>query len=204
MKKALIVVDVQNDFCPGGSLAVQDGDKVVPIINKMIPEFDLVIFTMDWHPKNSDAFASNYKGKKPFDKYINAQGEDDVLWPAHCVQDTIGAELHKDLDLSLIKGDFYFFKKGLNKDEHPYSGFGADGLLDFLTERGVTETYITGLATDYCVKATALDSVKNHFITKVVWDATRGIADDLGPTMNELFNNGVILIDYEYFQSGEK
>lgn len=199
MKKALIVVDVQNDFCPGGSLAVPNGDEVVNVINNMLPEFDLVIFTMDWHPENSHAFASNYKGKKPFDKYTNAQGVDDVLWPPHCVQNTHGAELHKDLNLSLINGDFYFFKKGLEPNDHPYSGFGAEDLLEFLKERGVTDTYITGLATDYCVKATALDSVKNGFNTKVVWDATRGIADDLGPTMNELFNEGAILIDYEYF-----
>jgi len=201
MKRALIVVDVQKDFCPGGSLAVPNGDEVVPIINNMLSEFDLVIFTMDWHPNGMDAFASTYHGKKPFDKYTNKDGVVDVLWPDHCVQNTVGAELHDGLKLDSVKGEMYIFKKGLKKDEHPYSGFGADGLLEFLQEKGITDLYITGLATDYCVKDTALDAVKNGFTTKLVWDATRGISDDLSLTMNELFNNGVTLIDYEFFLS---
>lgn len=199
MKKALIVVDVQNDFCPSGSLAVSNGDEIIPIINNMLPEFDLVIFTMDWHPEGMEAFASTYNGKKPFDKYTNKDGIEDVLWPDHCVQNTKGAELHQGLKLESIKGGMYIFKKGIKTDEHPYSGFGADGMLEFLKERDITDLYITGLATDYCVKDTALDAVKNGFNTKFVWDATRGIADDLGPTMRELFDKGVNVIDYLYF-----
>ena len=165
----------------------------------MLPEFDLVIFTMDWHPNGMDAFASTYKGKKPFDKYTNKNGIEDVLWPDHCVQDTVGAQLHDNLDFGKIKGEMYIFKKGLEKNKHPYSGFGADGLIEFLKERDITDLYITGLATDYCVKDTALDGVKNGFKTNLVWDATRGIADDLGPTMLELFDNDVNVIDYLYF-----
>lgn len=202
--KALIVVDLQNDFCPGGSLAVPNGDEIIPIINNLLPEFDLVIFTMDWHPVKMSAFASNHKNKKPFETYKNKNGVEDVLWPAHCVQDTVGAEINKRVDLSLIKDKFYFFKKGLEKDFHPYSGFGANGLLEFLKENNVDETYIAGLATDYCVKDTAIDSVKFGFKTNLIWDATRGIADNLGPTLHELFENDVNVIDYQYYLDGKR
>lgn len=197
--KALIVVDVQNDFCPGGSLAVPNGDEVIPVINKLLPHFDMVILTMDWHSPDMLAFASNQKDGKVFGEYINSQGKKDVLWPDHCVANTVGAEIHKDIDLKLTSGNVYIFKKGIEKDDHPYSGFGANGLISFLVERGVTETFITGLATDYCVKDTALDSVKYGYKTNMIWDATRGIADDLGPTLKELFDNDVNVIDYEYF-----
>jgi nicotinamidase/pyrazinamidase len=194
--KTLIVVDVQNDFCPGGSLAVKNGDEVVPIINKLLPKFDLVIFTQDWHDPNMVAFASSHKDKNPFDLYIKENGTTDVLWPDHCVADTFGAEIHKDINYSLIKGDFYFFKKGLTKDNHPYSGFGAEGLLDFLKSKGVTETYVTGLATDYCVKDTCLDSSKYDFDTYLVEDAAKGITDDLTETYNILIDNGVFIINH--------
>ena len=207
--KALIVVDVQYDFCPvsdedyknglGGALAVHDGNGVVPVINSLLPKFDLVIFTKDWHPKNMVAFAPNHKGKVPFDTYTNKDGVVDVLWPIHCVNNTRGAELHDDIDLNLIKGDFYIFKKGTKKNEHPYSGFGAEGLSDFLKEKGVTETVIAGLATDFCVKDTVLDSVKEGFDTTVIWDGCRGISDDLTPVLNEFFDIGANVIDSELF-----
>lgn len=195
--KALIVVDVQNDFCPGGSLAVPKGDEVIPIINTLLPKFDLVIFTMDWHTTNMDAFASSYPDKKPFDSYKNKDGKVDVLWPNHCVGDTFGAEIHKDIDYSLINGDFYFFKKGLVKDSHPYSGFGADGLLELLKSKGVTETYITGLATDYCVKDTCLDSSKYGFDTYLIQDAARGISSDLKSTYDTLTDKDVFIINHK-------
>ena len=210
-RKALIVVDAQYDFMPaseedykngmGGALAVKEGDKIVPIINKLLPEFDLVIFTKDWHPAGMKAFASSYKTKKPFDTY-KVKGVEDTLWPDHCVQNSRGAELHDDIDFSLINGDFYIFKKGMDKNSHPYSGFGAEGLEEFLKERGVEELYVVGLATDYCVKDTVLDAVKFGFETTVVWDGCRGIAEDLTQTLNEFFDAGANVIDSEYFIKG--
>jgi len=207
--KALIVVDAQYDFFvvskedyengKGGALAVPDSPGIIPVINALLPKFDLIIFTKDWHPKNMSAFASNHKGKVPFDVYVNKNGVKDTLWPAHCVNNTRGAELHDDINLDLIKGDFYIFKKGTKKNHHPYSGFGADGLEDFLKEKGVTETVICGLATDYCVRDTVLDSVKKGFNTTVIWDGCRGIADDLTHTLNLFFNEGVNVIDLELF-----
>lgn len=200
MKRALIVVDVQNDFCKGGKLEVPQGDEVVEVVNKLLPKFETVIFTKDFHPENMECFASNYVGKKQGDIFTNAQGKVDVLWNPHCIENTTGAELHKDINFKLINGNYYFFNKGIKKDYHPYSGFGADGLLEFLKQKNIEELYIVGLATDYCVKETAIDAVKNEFDTKVIWDATRGIADDLSDIMYDMFNSGVTVVDYEWFE----
>jgi nicotinamidase/pyrazinamidase len=198
--KALIVVDVQNDFCPEGALAVPFGDEVVYVINSILPEFDIIIFTKDWHPDKMETFASYHKGKNPLDTVVLKNGQTDTLWPDHCVAETKGAELHDDIDFGVIKGDFYIFKKGLEiEGGHMYSGFDADGLADFLRDKGVTEVYITGLATDYCVKSTALDAVKEGFKTNLIWDACRGIADDLTPVLNELFDKDVNIIDSDLF-----
>ena len=106
-QKALIVVDIQNDFCPGGALAVSDGDKIIPIVNDLLAKFNLVIFTKDWHPANHLSFASAHEGKEPYDSYNG-----NVLWPDHCVENTPGAELHPDLDLTKCQKDFYIFKNG--------------------------------------------------------------------------------------------
>jgi nicotinamidase/pyrazinamidase len=207
-KKALIVVDAQYDFMPvskedyengmGGALAVKEGDQIIPVINELLKNFDLVIFTKDWHPIGMNAFASSHKSKKPFDTY-EVNGVSDTLWPDHCVQNTMGAEIHKDIDFSLIKGDFYIFKKGLDKNCHPYSGFGAEGLLEFLQERKVEELVIVGLATDFCVKDTVLDSVKYGFKTTVIWDGCRGILEDLTSTLDTFFDAGVNVTDLEEF-----
>jgi nicotinamidase/pyrazinamidase len=182
--KALIVVDIQKDFCPGGSLAVKDGDLIVPIINQLSKSkfFDLVVFTKDWHPSNMKAFASQHEGKNPFETYVNDNGDVDVLWPDHCVQDTPGAEFHQDIDLNIPR--FYIFKKGTEIDSHPYSGFGdvkhdkQSGLLEFLIKENITENYIVGLALDYCVKDTAIDSKLAGFDTTLIMDGTKSISDD--------------------------
>lgn len=194
MKKALIVVDVQNDFIPGGSLAVTEGDKIIPIINDLLKEFDLVVFTQDWHPSNMNAFASQHEGKSPFDKYI-VDGVEDTLWPDHCVQDTFGAELHKDIDFSKIRGDFYFFKKGTTPDYHPYSGFGGTDLADFLRNKNVDRVFVTGLALDYCVADTAIDAAMEGFDTCVVKDATRAISQDLTETYQKFKDADVKMIE---------
>ena len=184
--RALIVVDLQKDFCPGGSLAVPDGDKIVPIVNDLLGKFDLIIFTKDWHHPSMYAFdsyqSSNY-GKHAFEKYTNEQGQEDVIWPDHCVEETDGAEFHPDLDLGKCKKDFYIFKKGNMPHYHPYSGFGEvletneSELHLFLKEREIKEIYIVGLAGDYCCKETALDAVKLGYDTYFIKDCIKFIGN---------------------------
>jgi len=194
--KALIVVDVQNDFCPGGSLAVKNGDEVVPIINKLLPNFDLVVFTMDWHVSDNIGFASRH-GVQPFEK---VDGE--TVWPDHCVQNTKGAELHPGLDLSKCKKDFYIYKKG--EFEHPYSAFrdfaGEEDiwpeLVQILDNKGVDEIFVCGLATDYCVKETAIDGKDAYgYDTTVIIDACRAISNDLKPTLEAFLDYDIKVID---------
>lgn len=203
-KRALIVVDVQKDFCPGGSLAVPEGDTIVPIINDLLPKFDLVIFTKDWHFPIMYGFESYQKehyGKNAFDKYINEQGQEDVIWPDHCVEYTEGAEFHPDLDLGKCAKHFYIFKKGNLSHYHPYSGFGEvletneSELGMFLKNRGVEEIFITGLALDYCVKETALDGAKLGFDTYVIQNACKPINSDISETVKSFKEAGVFLID---------
>jgi len=186
MKKALIVVDVQNDFCPGGSLAVPEGDKVVPVINDLLPKFDLVIFTKDWHNPEMEAFASQHPGKKPFEKYTNSNGDEDTLWPDHCVANTPGADLHKDIKFELLKKDFYIFKKGTKKEYHPYSGFGGTDLAGFLKKRKITDVFIVGLAGDFCCRDTAIDAVNSGFRTFFFLDGIKFISLDMNPTLRIL------------------
>jgi nicotinamidase/pyrazinamidase len=204
--KALIVVDAQYDFMPaseyeyenkqGGALAVKGGDEIIPVINDLLKRFNLVIFTKDWHPEKMEAFASPKEGKQPFEKYTNSKGKEDTLWPVHCVQNTKGADLHGDIDLGLIKGDFYIFKKGMKEKEHPYSGFGAEELEEFLKEKEVHQVFVCGLALDFCVKDTALDAAKKGFNTVVVLDGTRAISGDgVKQTMEEFLDNNIKVIE---------
>jgi len=201
--KALIVVDPQNDFMPGGSLAVKDGNQIVPVINKLTKSglFDLVIFTKDWHPSNHKSFASQHEGKNLFD-VIDLNGIDQVLWPDHCVQDTEGSMFHKDIDMNIP--NLYIFKKGMNTEVDSYSGFldndhkSSTGLTEFLKEKGVYETYIMGIAGDYCVKYTAIDSSSEGFDTYVIMDGVRSITDDITPVLDELRDNSVIIIDSSF------
>jgi nicotinamidase/pyrazinamidase len=175
--QALIVVDVQNDFCPGGALAVRHGDQVVPVINDLQSRFELVVATQDWHPADHKSFASNHEGKQP-GHLIELDGLPQVLWPDHCVQNTPGAEFVEALSHSSIKR---IFQKGTDPEVDSYSGFfdnghrHSTGLGDYLREQGVTDVYVVGLATDYCVKFTALDAQDLGFKTFVVEDACRGV-----------------------------
>jgi nicotinamidase/pyrazinamidase len=183
--KALIIVDVQNDFCPGGALAVQNGDMTVPVINSILPAFDAVVATQDWHPRDHGSFAVNHLGAQ-VGQVIDLGGLPQVLWPIHCVQETPGAQFHPDLDISGLDG---VFQKGLDPLVDSYSGFfdnghrHATGLGDFLKARGIAQVYICGLATDYCVKWTALDAIALGFETFVIADATRGV--NLSPNDSE-------------------
>ncbi len=195
MKTSLIVVDAQKDFMKGGSLAVKDGDEIVPKINELLQKFNMVIFTQDWHLPNMDAFASQHEGKKPFDAYVNSDGDNDLYWPDHCVMNTAGSQLHDGINLNNISGDFYFFKKGNKVDYHPYSAFGGTELAEFLRDKGIERVFICGLATDFCVADTAIDSTMEGFETIVIKDATKPINENITPTLEKFYDAGVNVID---------
>jgi nicotinamidase/pyrazinamidase len=173
----LVVVDVQNDFIPGGALAVPQGDEVVPEINRLAARFDDVILTQDWHPRGHASFASSHPGKKPFETVELPYGSQ-VLWPDHCVQGTAGAAFHPDLNLTKAQ---LVLRKGRHRDIDSYSAFlEADretttGLAGYLKERGFRKLYVCGLATDFCVAWTALDARAAGFDTTVIEDACRAI-----------------------------
>jgi len=174
--KALLIVDLQNDFCPGGALAVREGDKVVPVINKIIEKFSLVIASKDWHPDDSIHF----------DK-----------WPKHCIRNTKGAEFHPDLKTNSIKK---IFLKGTKNKDDGYSAFQAtnENLDKYLKNRHVDELYITGLATDYCVLQSALDSVKRGFKTYVLTDAVMAVDVNEGDgkkALEEMKKAGITLTE---------
>lgn len=197
--KALIVVDVQNDFCAGGALPVPEGDRVVEVINRVQPEFDLVVATQDWHPADHGSFAANHSGRRPGEQ-MDLAGLPQILWPIHCVQGTAGAELHPGLDQSRIA---VVFPKGTDPEVDSYSGFfdndrrRGTGLGEYLKSRGVTEVYVCGLATDYCVKATALDAVGLGFKTYLVEAACRGAelqAGDARGAIEEMRRQGVVIV----------
>jgi len=173
----LIVVDVQNDFCPGGRLAVQKGDEVVPLVNALAGRFENVVLTQDWHPSGHQSFATSHPGRKPFDSIRLPYGEQ-ILWPDHCVQGSDGAALHKDLAVARAQ---VIVRKGFHKEVDSYSAFlEADrktrtGLEGYLDERGIERVFVCGLATDYCVAWTALDARRLKFDAAVVEDACRAI-----------------------------
>lgn len=175
--KALILVDIQNDFVEGGALAVPDGSAVVSIANRLQKVFPLVVATQDFHPSDHASFANNHSGRAIGD-VIDLYGLLQILWPVHCVQGTSGAAFVDSLDMIAVQA---IFPKGTDPSIDSYSGFfdngkrKATGLHDYLQEKGVTEVYVVGLATDYCVKYTALDSVALGYETFVVVDACRGV-----------------------------
>ena len=175
---ALLLIDIQNDFMPGGRLAVPDGDAIIPLVNAMQPQFDLVVASQDWHPTSHGSFASSHPGHVTYSE-IEWQGQSQVLWPDHCVQDTPGAELHPALDTRRVEA---IFRKGTNPDIDSYSAFfdnghrKATGLAAYLRGRGVRRVYIVGLAADYCVYFTAKDALAEGFEAVILADATRAIS----------------------------
>jgi nicotinamidase/pyrazinamidase len=175
--RVLLVIDVQNDFCPGGSLAVEDGEAVVPVINRIMPLFARVVATQDWHPADHVSFAGSHPGHKPLD-IIDAGGIEQVLWPDHCVQGTRGAELNGRLEAGKIE---LVVRKGLRKGMDSYSAFFENdrrtetGLRYYLKGLRARELFVCGLATDYCVLASALDARKVGFKVTLVRDACRGV-----------------------------
>lgn len=175
--KALLLIDIQNDFLPGGALAVPDGDQIIPIVNHIQPPFDLIVATQDWHPPDHKSFASNHAGRKVFET-IDLEGLEQALWPDHCVQGTYGAEFSKQLDMKKVEA---IFRKGTNADIDSYSGFydnghrKSTGLTDYLRGKNITQLYIAGLAGDYCVYYSAKDAIKEGFDTYIIEDATKAI-----------------------------
>ncbi len=197
---ALIVVDVQNDFCAGGALAVPQADEIVPVVNRLAERFPLVAATQDWHPLNHVSFAANHPGKRPGDIVMLEDGPQ-VLWPVHCVQDSPGAAFHPQLDA----GRFVrVFRKGTDPRIDSYSGFfdnqrrRSTGLHEFLHQSGVNQVYVCGLATDYCVKWTVLDALVLGYRAAVIRDACRGVGlqpDDVEKAFRDMAAAGAELVD---------
>ncbi|MEQ8713555.1 MAG: bifunctional nicotinamidase/pyrazinamidase [Cyclobacteriaceae bacterium] len=196
--KALIIVDVQNDFLPGGALAVPRGDEIIPYINQIQSQYDLVVATQDWHPAYHGSFAANHAGTKP-GEVISLNGLDQILWPTHCVQGSFGAELAGDLDTKWIEK---IFRKGEDSNIDSYSGLfdngkkRSTGLGEYLKGKGVTEVEIVGLAADYCVKFTAIDAEEFGFQTTVLKEGTRAVnlsPGDFDSAINELEKKGVLV-----------
>ena len=197
--KTLILVDIQNDFCPGGALAVSEGNAVVPIANQLMPKFELVVATQDWHPVNHKSFASQNEDLTIGDVF-ELNGLPQIVWPDHCVQNTHGSEFVSDLNRDPITR---VFPKGTDPHVDSYSGFfdndhrGATGLAAYLKDKNVTEVFVMGLATDYCVKFTALDAVQLGFKTKLVLDGCRGVelnAGDVEKAIEEMKDAGVEIV----------
>jgi nicotinamidase/pyrazinamidase len=176
----LIVVDIQNDFCPGGNLAVPQGDEVVPLINALAPRFRHVVLTQDWHAPDHLSFASAHPGKRPYETIMLPYGEQ-ILWPDHCVRDTEGAEFHSDLH---VPNASLVLRKGIHREIDSYSTFYENdritptGLVGYLRERNFERVFLAGLALDFCVRYSAEDAVRHGFDVVVVEDACRGIDVD--------------------------
>lgn len=197
--RALILVDLQNDFLPGGALAVPRGDEVLPVANRMQPGFELVVATQDWHPPDHGSFAASHPGKRPGDRIV-LDGLDQILWPVHCVQHTRGAALADGLDTQRVAR---VFEKGTEAHIDSYSGFFDNGhrretgLDEYLRSHGVRDVYILGLATDYCVKFTALDAQQLGYRTHLIVDGCRGVdlrPGDVDRAIDEMRAAGVQII----------
>lgn len=197
--RALIIVDIQNDFLPGGALAVPGGNEIIPIVNRIQSGFDLVVMTQDFHPSHHGSFAANHPGHSLYE-VIDLNGLPQVLWPVHCVQGSPGAEFPMALDIRKVDK---VFAKGTDPLIDSYSGFfdnggqKATGLGEYLAEKGVTSVHVCGLATDYCVKFTALDAIALGFETVLIEDACRGVnlgPDDIKNAISEVRSEGVTVI----------
>jgi len=194
----LLVIDVQNDFCPGGALAVPDGDVVVPIVNRLAARFRNVVLTQDWHPRGHFSFASTHPGRSPYETVDASYGRQ-VLWPDHCVQDTPGAAFHPALH---IPHAALTLRKGMDAAIDSYSAFYENdrktptGLTGYLRERGITRVFLAGLAFDFCVRYSAEDAQRQGFAAFVVEDACRGIDIDgsVAATRTSLMGRGVACI----------
>jgi nicotinamidase/pyrazinamidase len=195
----LLVIDVQNDFCPGGALAVADGDAVVPVIAAAMPRFAHVVLTQDWHPAGHRSFASAHPGRAPYESAAFPYGEQ-TLWPDHCVQGTVGADFHPALDLTRAE---LVIRKGFRPAIDSYSAFFENdrrtptGLAGYLRERGLRRVVLCGLATDFCVAYSAIDARRQGFEAAVMLDACRAIdlGGSLAAAIAAMREAGVVLLD---------
>ena len=197
----LLIVDIQNDFCPGGALAVPDGDAVVPLVNRLAGQFVHVVLTQDWHPAGHQSFASSHPGKKPYDSIEVSYGRQ-ILWPDHCVQGTLGAQFRADLHAPQAE---LVLRKGYHREIDSYSAFFENdrktrtGLGGYLRERGFRRVFLAGLAFDFCVRYSAEDAVRDGFEVCVIEDACRGIdVDDSVRATHEAFAK----LDISVIQAG--
>jgi nicotinamidase/pyrazinamidase len=203
--KALIIVDLQNDFLPGGALPVPHGDEVIPLANELQRRFDLILATQDWHPPNHGSFAANHPGKKPGDR-IMLDGIEQILWPTHCVQNTHGAEFASSFDTSRVA---HIFHKGIDPMIDSYSTFFDNahrrhtGLAHYLEKRGIKDIYLMGLTLDYCVRYSALDARHLGLNTHVILDGCRGIelnSGDIDQALDEMRRVGAVLLQSSQIQ----
>ena len=198
--RALILVDIQNDFVPGGALPVPRGNEIIPLANELQHNFDLVVATQDWHPQKHKSFASSHAGKNPFEK-IMLHGLEQILWPDHCVQGSSGAQIHPQLNTNKVEA---VFRKGMDPEIDSYSAFydngykKSTGLAGYLRERKVQKVFVCGLAADFCVYFTAKDALNENFKSYIIEDATRAI-DPAGfdKVKKEIFSSGGQIIKRE-------
>ena len=204
---ALLIVDVQNDFCPGGALPVPEGDAVVPLINQLSRLFRVVGATQDWHPEGHVSFAGSHPGKKPTETVL-WEGREQVLWPDHCVQGSRGADLHPALDTRPLR---FILRKGIRPGMDSYSGFlendhkTTTGLSGLLRELGVRRILVAGLATDFCVRATVLDGIETGFRVAVLLDACRGVdipAGNVKKALEEMKAKGARILETKALSAG--
>lgn len=197
-RTALVLVDLQNDFMPGGALAVDEGDATVTVANRLMGEYEFVVATQDWHPAEHGSFAASHPGKSP-GEMIELAGLPQILWPVHCVEGTPGASFHSGLDVAHIDA---VVRKGQDRNIDSYSGFfdnggvRATGLTQRLREHGISDVDILGLATDYCVRFTALDAIKEGFRTRLLQEACRGVElnpGDIAAALAEMKDAGIEL-----------
>ncbi len=195
--KALLIIDIQNDFLPGGSLEVKEGDLIISKINEIISNYDLVIATKDWHPENHVSFASNHEGKNVGD-LINVNGFNQILWPDHCIQDSHGAKFPKELNCNKIDKIIY---KGTDSDVDSYSGFNDNAkdtsteLSNFLKDKRIDKLDCVGLATEYCVKYTALDAIQEGFSARIIVSCTKGLSQNgIEDAIDEMRLKGIVII----------
>lgn len=197
--KTLLLIDIQNDFLPGGSLAIPQGDKIIPIVNELMPHYELIVASQDWHPENHGSFAANHSGSQ-VGEMISVSGHDQILWPVHCVEGSEGASFSKHLATGRID---HIIRKGEDPLVDSYSAFfdnghrNATGMTSLLNSKGVTELHIAGLATDYCVKFTALDALDEGFTVCLIEDACRGVnvqEGDVNQALELLEAKGVKLV----------
>ena len=195
---ALLIIDIQNDFLPGGPLGVPGGDEIIPIVNRLMDGFDLIVATKDWHPPDHGSFAANHPGHDVYGT-IDLHGLSQTLWPVHCVENTAGADFPDGLDTARLAKVFH---KGTRPEIDSYSGFHdnghrhSTGLADFLRGKGMAEVTVCGLATDYCVKFTALDAIAEGFATTLHLPACRGVnlqRGDVESAVIEMEAAGVII-----------